>query len=82
MAFGICRSFKSIWGIAVTGYATKVPESGIKNLFACYAICFDHEIKRLATISAVEDDPENVQDFYTTNIIEDFIDCCTQIEKQ
>src|SRR4051794_16363752 len=39
MALGVCRLFSTDWGIAITGYATPVPESDFK-LFAYFSICF------------------------------------------
>lgn len=34
----ICKSFSSEWGIGITGYASKVPEQGIDELYAYAAI--------------------------------------------
>lgn len=43
MALNVCKTFTSDWGLAVTGYATSVPESGNK-LFAYYAIAFQGSV--------------------------------------
>jgi nicotinamide-nucleotide amidase len=80
MAQGICRSFKSNWGIAVTGYATPVPEMGIHELFACFAICYNHKIIRSSTISVEREEPEKVQHAYMMAVVKSFIDCCRKIE--
>ncbi len=39
MALEVCKLFISDWGLAVTGYASKVPESN-NELFAYYAIVY------------------------------------------
>jgi nicotinamide-nucleotide amidase len=40
MAINVCSMFSSDWGIAITGYASVVPEEQIFELFAYYAISF------------------------------------------
>src|SRR5688572_23353288 len=37
MANHVTRLFMSDWGIAITGYASQVPEENIYDLFACYS---------------------------------------------
>ena len=39
MALGVCELFETDWGISVTGYATRVPESD-NRLFAFFAIAY------------------------------------------
>jgi nicotinamide-nucleotide amidase len=80
MAVGISRSFKTTWGIAVTGYASPIPEEGFEDLFACYAFCFKREIVKKATIRAEKDKPEAVQQFYVRAVLRDFIQFCTEVE--
>jgi nicotinamide-nucleotide amidase len=43
MAIGVCRLFRSDWGISITGYASPTPESEGK-LFAYVAIAFKGEV--------------------------------------
>ncbi|MBC7850773.1 MAG: nicotinamide-nucleotide amidohydrolase family protein [Chitinophagaceae bacterium] len=43
MAVNVCPMFTSDWGIAITGYASTVPESGNK-LFAYYAVAYKGKI--------------------------------------
>jgi nicotinamide-nucleotide amidase len=44
MALGVVKMFSSDYGIAVTGYATAVPEQGIHELYAFVAISFKEKI--------------------------------------
>ncbi|CAL1517814.1 nicotinamide-nucleotide amidohydrolase family protein [Chitinophaga sp. MM2321] len=44
MAINVCDLFLSDWGIAITGYASTVPEEGIIELFSIYAISYKSKI--------------------------------------
>lgn len=44
MARGVCQMFRSHYGIAITGYATPVPEKDIMELHAWIAVCLDGEM--------------------------------------
>lgn len=44
MAKEVCALFRSQIGIGITGYATKVPEDGINELYAFIAIVKDNDI--------------------------------------
>ena len=69
MARHVGQLFLSDWGIAITGYASPVPEKGIDRLFACYAIyCSGRELAR-ETIYTEVDEPEQAQLYYTAQII-------------
>jgi PncC family amidohydrolase len=76
MATGVRTSFKSDWGIAITGYASPVPEVNLVELYACYAISFNSEIVRQSTVTASAATPEKVQQFYASVLIGEFINCC------
>lgn len=78
MALGVSRSFKTKWGIAITGYASPVPEQGLEDLFACYAFCFDRNIIKQSTIRAVKETAEAVEHFYLLAVLEDFMEVCTE----
>src|SRR5205085_2097479 len=80
MALGISRSFKTTWGIAITGYASPIPEERFEDLYACYAFCFEREIIKKATVRADKAEPGMVQQFYVRAVIKDFIQCCTELE--
>ena len=82
MAVGICKSFKSTWGLAVTGYASPIPEQGLEDLYACYAFCFRNEIVKHETVrAALHASPGKVQQFYMKTVVEDFIQSFRLIEK-
>src|SRR6476661_5377570 len=49
MARGVCALFGTDWGLAVTGYATTVPESDFK-LFAYFSVCYKGEIKAVERV--------------------------------
>ncbi len=80
MAMGVCRSFRSNWGIGITGYATPVPQMGIHDLFAFYAICFDHSIVRSSVIHIDHKEPELAQHLYMMAVVKNFAECCLKIE--
>ena len=65
--------FMSDWGIAVTGYASPVPEKNISQLFACYSFYFrDREMGRY-TITVENDSPSVVRRFYVSHILDDLL---------
>ena len=44
MALHVGTMFSSQYSIAITGYAAKMPEKGLNELFAWYAIAFNNQI--------------------------------------
>ncbi|MET0391867.1 MAG: nicotinamide-nucleotide amidohydrolase family protein [Chitinophagaceae bacterium] len=69
MASHVGQLFLSDWGIAITGYASPVPEKGIDRLFACYAIyCNGRELAR-EIIYSEAGEPEQVQLYYTQQVV-------------
>ena len=60
MALQVCRQFGSHWGISITGYATPVPESN-NEVFAFYAIVYNHKVIDGGKISAEEKAPPDLQ---------------------
>jgi nicotinamide-nucleotide amidase len=68
MAIKICERYCSDWGIAITGYATPVPESGNK-IFCFYAIACKNKIKGKGKITTVKKDPSLVQLEYATTVL-------------
>ena len=71
MAMGVCKLFGTDWGIAITGYATSVPESGYK-LFAFFSVCFRGEIRLSERIDLNEEKPEEAQLKYVDVILNFF----------
>jgi nicotinamide-nucleotide amidase len=72
MALNVSKNFCSDWGIAITGYATPVPESGNK-LFAFFAIAVKGKIKSKGKLTAIKSDPSKVQAGYVENVLQKFI---------
>lgn len=75
MASHTNKMFNSDWGIAITGYASPIPEKGQYDLFAYYAIAFKDEIKAKGKIDAGKnDDPVAVREYFTNTLIGIFKD--------
>lgn len=72
MALGVCELFGTEWGIAITGYATTVPESDFK-LFAWFSICRKGKIVLAEKIDLKNQKAEDAQLEYVNIIIEKFI---------
>jgi len=68
MALNVCRLFNSDWGLAVTGYASKVPESN-NELFAYYAISYAGKILQSGKIEPPDGEPEKVQSYYAKELL-------------
>lgn len=68
MALQVCKVFSSDWGIAVTGYASPVPESD-NQVFAFFAIAFNGKIKLSGRIKPQKHDPPEIQWLYTNYIL-------------
>ena len=69
MSLNVCKLFTSNWGVAVTGYATPVPESDNK-LFAYFAISFNGQVKHVEKVQPEFDHPHEVQMWYIEKIVE------------
>jgi len=78
MAVGVCRLFGTEWGIAVTGYATPVPESDF-SVYAFFAICFKGQIISAARLSSGQKDAIAVQLQFVYEILEE---CNKILEKE
>lgn len=68
MALEICKLFNSDWGMAITGYASKVPESN-NELYAYYAITYAGNILQSGKLEAPEGKPPEIQQFYTAELL-------------
>lgn len=80
MAAAVGTLFTSDWGIAITGYATPVPESE-NQLFAFFAITFQGQVKQSCKLETALDVPAKVQSFYVDKIIEEFVNLLAASEK-
>ena len=72
MALGVNRKFMSDYGISITGYAAPVPELGIDDLFAWFAISFRNEILILKKITCEKKDSVAVQIEFTNMVLREF----------
>lgn len=80
MAAGVCKLFGTDWGIAVTGYASAVPESGNK-LFAFFSICFKGEILVSERMDLTDEKPVEAQLKYVDIILNKYLQCLTQSDR-
>ena len=71
MAMQVNKMFISDYGIAITGYATKMPEKGLNDLFAFFAIAFKNEILLTRKISTNKERVDAQID-YTSQVIKEF----------
>jgi len=69
MAINVNKLFLSDYSIAITGYATPVPEKGVYDLFAFFAIAFRDHIVSSTRITSNKKDPVEAQLDYTTQIV-------------
>lgn len=74
MAVNVCTMFNSNWGIAITGYATPVPESGNK-LFCHYCIVQNGAIRATGKIDSEKMPPAQVQEYYVAEVIDQLLKC-------
>jgi nicotinamide-nucleotide amidase len=71
MARKVCELFVSDYGVAVTGYATPVPEKGIKKLFAWISIVHQDKMLLSKQISPRNARAFNAQVHYVNTILEE-----------
>jgi nicotinamide mononucleotide (NMN) deamidase PncC len=72
MAKNVAELFQSDWGIAITGYASPVPEKNIHDLFACYAIYYRGEEMVRRTVYVENNTPQQVKLTYTNVVLNCF----------
>ena len=72
MARHVTELFLSDWGIAITGYASPVPEKDVQRLFACYAIYSVQSGLTVGTVFAENTSPPEVRRVYTDHVIKHF----------
>jgi competence/damage-inducible protein CinA C-terminal domain len=72
MAISVGSNYSSHWAIAVTGYATPVPESEGK-IYAYYAIVYEGKVMEAAKIACEQKAPEKVQLYYVNYIADQLV---------
>ena len=70
MSKHVCNLFLSDYGIGITGYAAKLPEKNINDLFAYYAISFKNKVLKSEKMKAAADEGLDTQLFYCNNVLE------------
>jgi len=70
MALSVCKLFLSNWGLAITGYASKVQESN-NELFAYYAIAYGGTIKQSGKFEPPDGKPAEIQAYYTNELLKE-----------
>jgi nicotinamide-nucleotide amidase len=72
MAQQVTQFFSSDYGIAITGYAVPLPEAGIQDLFAYFAISQRGKILMSEKISSPTIDSYQVQVNYVNEVLKEF----------
>jgi len=72
MALQINKLFISHYGIAITGYATKMPEKGLNELYTFFAIAKGDNIVMTKRINSNKEDTVEARVDYTTRVINYF----------
>jgi PncC family amidohydrolase len=72
MAVEVSTLFACPYGIAITGYAAKMPEKGLNDLFAWYAIALRGKVALCEKITTGEE-RVNAQVDYTRQVLQKFL---------
>lgn len=75
MALNALRLFSSDWSIGITGYASPLPELGIKELFAFYAIAFRSRVLHRGRVESEDIGALKVQVFYANHVLKELNEC-------
>jgi nicotinamide-nucleotide amidase len=67
MALNVAKLFDSDWGIAITGYATPVPESQ-QQIFAFYSISFRDQLMKEGKLIPQGNTPAEIQTGYVNEV--------------
>ena len=73
MALGINKTFRSDWGIGITGYASPIPGHHMEELYACFAIANHNKVVFTKTIVCEIKEPLQVQLNYVAKVINEMI---------
>lgn len=73
MALAASKLFCSEYGISITGYAKTVPEKGLNEIFAFYAISRDGKILHAEKLSSAKPEGVDVQIDYAAQVMGNFL---------
>ncbi|PSL34822.1 CinA family protein [Chitinophaga ginsengisoli] len=79
MAAQVVSLFSADWGIAITGYASPVPEQHIHELFAHYTIYYRDKCVKHERVTAPHNDVLTVRLHFTNAVLRKFYDACRTI---
>ena len=79
MAAHVVSLFSADWGIAITGYASPVPEQNIHELFAHYAIYYRGKCVKHERITSPGNNVLTVRLHFTNTVLRKFHEACKQI---
>jgi hypothetical protein len=72
IAVNISRLFVSDYGIGITGYAARLPEKNINDLFAYYAISANEKILQSGKITTTAEEGLPAQLFFVNRVLKIF----------
>lgn len=70
MSKNVCQLFLSDYGIGITGYAVRMPEKDVHDLFAFYAITSKDKILQQGKIVADVEEGLDAQLFYVNDVLQ------------
>jgi nicotinamide-nucleotide amidase len=70
MSKNVCQLFLSDYGIGITGYAARMPEKNVHDLFAYYAITLKDKILEQGKIVAGVEEGLEAQLFYVNEVLQ------------
>jgi len=79
MAIEVANLFSANYGLSITGYASKVPESD-DDLYAFFCVVHDGEVLLLDRITAAEKHPHEVQVDYPNRVLKRLYEAITMRE--
>lgn len=69
MALNVAQMFTSHYSIAITGYASKMPEKGLNDLYAWFAIAFNNDVICCEQITTIKERVDAQVD-YTRQVLQ------------
>lgn len=79
MAAEVLQLFSADWGVAITGYASPVPEENIDEVFAHYAIYHHQQCIKCERIIAPVGEALRVRTHFTNIVLQKFHEACKEI---
>ncbi len=74
MALHVNKLFLSDYGISITGYAVRMPEKDMNDLYAYFAVAYKNEILLTRRITTVKNEGVDAQVDYANQVIKEFKD--------